>query len=238
MKAVRLGSIRTTLSLQHCYFRPRHPCPCFNKAEINYVLHQQCCTVCTLYCRLTKTFVFILDCDELYTSEFDRIQLIRYPGIHGKNITCKYQIDVPKPGYSITINFEEFDIQYSSNCRQESVSIFDGQTTSDAMLGIYCGRRRPFYLRSSHNKMLIVFKMNPTPFRKWFQLSYKAGILIIVFSVEAQDYNPITYYYLLAGPHHQIIDRNSKRAERSTSKLGDFYVYLSGIFWQNLSKIF
>jgi len=53
---------------------------------------------------------------------------------------------------SITLTFSRFDVQAG-----DSVKVFDGGTTSDALLGVYSGSSLPPSLTSSGNKMLIEF---------------------------------------------------------------------------------
>ncbi|MBW6460242.1 MAG: C10 family peptidase [Bacteroidales bacterium] len=74
------------------------------------------------------------------------------------NITASWLID-PQTIYdsitSITLNFSSFDVLSG-----DSVKIYDGGTTSDALLGAFSGNGLPEQMTSSFNKMLIVFTTN------------------------------------------------------------------------------
>ena len=121
------------------------------------------------------TFVFVSGCDMTYTSETGKIMSPAYSKNNQRNMTCKYLINVSKPGHVIKIYFRKFDVQYSLECKDESVSVFDGQTVNDTLLGIYCGSAKPAFLRSSSDKILIVFKSSAIADTKGFQLSYRTG---------------------------------------------------------------
>ena len=119
-----------------------------------------------------------LACDKEYTSPNGIIKSMNYPENYGDNLNCKYLISsLPKPGYIISISFTDFRVQYSRNCTDDFVSVFDGETTTAPLLGNYCGSAKPPSLRSSGNKLLIVFKSNAMVNSKGFQLSYQTGTL-------------------------------------------------------------
>ena len=117
-----------------------------------------------------------LACDQTYTSPNGIIKSMNYPGNYESNLNCKYLISPPpKAGYIISINFRDFDIQYSYNCTDDLVSVFDGETTTAPLLSNYCGTTKPSAPRSSGNKLFIVLKSNAVTNSKGFELSYQSG---------------------------------------------------------------
>ena len=131
--------------------------------------------------------LFSLVCDRTYlTSENGHgsrryeilngtVTSMNYPNNYANDVYCKYLISTSKAGYGINITFQDFNVQYSLNCSDDVVSIFDGDTEEANLLGSYCGTRTPPYLISSGNKMLIVLKSNAILNSKGFRLSYNAG---------------------------------------------------------------
>ena len=127
-----------------------------------------------------KFYCFILSiaCDQIHTSRSGIINSMNYPGNYVGNLNCKYLIStLSTPAYVISISFRDFDIQYSENCEDHVVSVFNGGTSSAPLLGSYCGTTKPPTLRSSSSKILIVLKSNAVATSKGFQLSYQRGNL-------------------------------------------------------------
>ena len=65
------------------------------------------------------------------------------------------------------LEFLDFNIRSdsSSYCSVDSVTIYDGPSTSDPLLGVHCGSRTPAPRGGSKTEMLIVFSTGPlTPF--------------------------------------------------------------------------
>ena len=145
------------------------------------------CACLTLYFISVYLCFIYLACDQTYTALIGNIKSMNYPENYASNLYCKYLINsLQKPGYIISISFSNFDIQYSDNCQDDMVSVFDGGTSSAPLLGSYCGTTKPPTLRSSGNKVLIILKSNAIATSKGFQLSYQTGNLKALLSQKLQ----------------------------------------------------
>ena len=60
-----------------------------------------------------------------------------------------------------------------SECKNDNVTIYNGYTPYDLMIGSYCSERKPMTLVSSSNEMLVLFRSNAGESGKGFSASYK-----------------------------------------------------------------
>ncbi|CAG5895667.1 unnamed protein product [Menidia menidia] len=73
------------------------------------------------------------------------------------NINCTYHIEV-REDKVVDLKFNTFHLEASSSCRYDYVAVYDGQDTFAPLLGKFCGTAMPPNLRSSSNKLFIVFR--------------------------------------------------------------------------------
>lgn len=92
------------------------------------------------------------------------------------NQTCSWLIDPQYYPYdsvsSITLSFQKFNTE--SN--QDILTIYDGATTSDPVLGTFSGNNLPSNLTSTGNKVLVVFNTNNSITGKGWFISYKSNL--------------------------------------------------------------
>ena len=75
----------------------------------------------------------------------------------------------------IEIGFIAFDLEETTSCTYDSLTIYDGDTTyASSMLGKYCGDSIPDKQNSTKNDILIRFKTDYTDERSGFKLEYKS----------------------------------------------------------------
>ena len=60
-----------------------------------------------------------------------------------------------------------------SEFKNDNVTIYNGYTSYDLMIGRYCSERKPISLVSSSNEMLVLFRSNAGESGKGFSASYK-----------------------------------------------------------------
>ncbi|KAG7279658.1 hypothetical protein CRUP_025761 [Coryphaenoides rupestris] len=72
------------------------------------------------------------------------------------NINCSYHVTV-RSGRVIDLKFNTFDLESSSNCRYDHVSVYDGGSAAAPLVGKYCGAALPPNLRSATNQLYLVF---------------------------------------------------------------------------------
>lgn len=57
---------------------------------------------------------------------------------YGKNLHCTWVIEA-QPGWHVELTSNNFDVESTSNCYRDYLSLFDGPTNRSAALGKYCG---------------------------------------------------------------------------------------------------
>ena len=99
-----------------------------------------------------------------------------YPNNYPNALDCKYLLKYPSvPGFKVKVFFKSFDLELETNCKFDSVTIYDGKATSATKLGNengYCGSNMPPSFISSGNEMLIVFKADISGTRKGFEFTF------------------------------------------------------------------
>lgn len=59
-----------------------------------------------------------------------------YPSMYPNDLNCTWKLSVPQ-GYRVKLNFTQFELEWSEECRYDSVVVKSKNDT----LGKYCGRR-------------------------------------------------------------------------------------------------
>ncbi|XP_074610173.1 cubilin-like [Acropora palmata] len=97
----------------------------------------------------------------------------RYPFPYQHNQNCTWFLNT-KPGYKVTLEFTEFDLQpsYDKKCR-DFVQIQDGTQESSPVLGKFCGKHIPDKVTSTFNNIRITFHKDVTFTAKGFVLHYR-----------------------------------------------------------------
>lgn len=79
-----------------------------------------------------------------------------FPNSYSNNMDCEWTIQAP-PGKIIDLVFLFFDVETSSLCDFDYVSVYDGQTDSSRLIGKFCGTAIPAPIHSSSNYLFIKF---------------------------------------------------------------------------------
>ncbi|XP_055860294.1 uncharacterized protein LOC106054907 [Biomphalaria glabrata] len=98
-----------------------------------------------------------------------------YPNNYTHNISVCWIIY----GTRISLRFQDFDLESSTNCASDSVEIFDGPTAQTQSIGTYCGTGLPSVRTSKSGQLYIVFKSNSfvegRGFQAYFQKNASCG---------------------------------------------------------------
>uniref|UniRef100_A0A3P8WFG0 CUB domain containing protein 2 n=1 Tax=Cynoglossus semilaevis TaxID=244447 RepID=A0A3P8WFG0_CYNSE len=98
-----------------------------------------------------------------------------FPSIYPNNINCHWSITLAA-GYRIKLFFPVMDLEdrdrLSEECDYDSVSVYDGASQTDALLGRWCGREQPSSLISKGNKLLVVLNTDRNEAHRGFAASY------------------------------------------------------------------
>ncbi|CAD5120578.1 DgyrCDS9143 [Dimorphilus gyrociliatus] len=83
-------------------------------------------------------------------------------GQYPPNSDCYFLIQAPT-GYHVSLKFDQFDIQSSFACREDSIEIYDGPNeASDPSIGPFCNNNKPKngYIDFDKNSALVHFSSN------------------------------------------------------------------------------
>jgi C1A family cysteine protease len=92
-----------------------------------------------------------------------------YPGEYGNDASCDWTITVPT-GYKVNLMFDAFNTERG----YDKVTVYDGEGTGSAPLKILQGKKKPQPVKSSGNKMTVVFTSDRSVTRKGFKASASA----------------------------------------------------------------
>ena len=92
--------------------------------------------------------------------------------LYAPNSNCTWIIDLS--GYkSIKLKFVQMDIEESTNCVKDRVTILNGNGRDALPLGSYCGNKLPSTIRSSTEVVTIQFVSDGSINKKGFNLQYR-----------------------------------------------------------------
>lgn len=95
-------------------------------------------------------------------------------GKYKHNLLCDYVIRMPL-GTRIRLEFAQFKLEESSNCKFDKLEIFEGQSSEseEGLIGRYCGSNKPPVITSTTNVVTVKFTTDWSANDEGFQLSYK-----------------------------------------------------------------
>ncbi|XP_053326300.1 CUB domain-containing protein 2 [Spea bombifrons] len=131
------------------------------------------------------------ECQEVFTAVKGNITSPRYPDLYPNNIHCHWNIQLP-PGFRIKIFFHEMDLEERSSltdkCDYDHLSVYDGDSEGNRLLGRWCGHDTPTPLISSKNKLLLVLTTDRDTASKGFSVSY-IGVVPINVTCTRTDFH-------------------------------------------------
>lgn len=118
------------------------------------------------------------ECQQVLAAESGTFSSPRFPNIYPNNINCHWGI-TQAPGYRIKLFFPFLDLEERNNlsgeCDYDSVTVYDGNSQADPMLGRWCGGERPPSLVSRGNKLLVVLSTDRNEAHRGFTAAYLGG---------------------------------------------------------------
>jgi len=124
-------------------------------------------------------------CDVLFTSAPGELASPNWPEDYPANTRCSWRVTAPDL-MRVYIRFSTFELEQNElghcNEKQDHMIILNGGTVSSPRIGLYCGSRAPFTVRSTGRDMFIQFKsdglMMRPGFHATFQFETQNGTLI------------------------------------------------------------
>ena len=108
------------------------------------------------------SFTAILEeCETQILQEEGTILSPKYPKDYPEDVVCRWIIQIPSDELEhkqyIKLTFEAFHLEYQSSCTYDMLSVYDGLSENNTMLGTFCGASIPPPLFSSGAQMVVKF---------------------------------------------------------------------------------
>ena len=79
------------------------------------------------------------------------------PGDHS-NLNCTWQLEASDPSLVVSLRkWDEFNIEYEPQCLWDYIAIYDGPDTLSPLIGRYCGKEPPRYIRSTGSTLTLEY---------------------------------------------------------------------------------
>ncbi|KAK2886327.1 cubilin [Channa argus] len=98
------------------------------------------------------------------------------PNLDGRyepNMDCLWTIEMPV-NKAINLTFTSFDLESATNCRFDSVKVYDGDNVNFPLVGTFCGNSIPDFFVSSGNFLTIHFVTDSVVQRGGFNATYRS----------------------------------------------------------------
>ncbi|XP_063316962.1 CUB domain-containing protein 2 [Pelmatolapia mariae] len=130
-----------------------------------------------------KAYYYSGECQQVLSHVSGNFSSPNFPNIYPNNINCHWSITLAA-GYRIKLFFPLMDLEdrnsLSDECDYDSVSVYDGNSQTDPLMGRWCGRERPSSLVSKGNKLLVVLSTDRNEAHRGFTASYHGVVPVNV----------------------------------------------------------
>ncbi|XP_074596985.1 cubilin-like, partial [Brevipalpus obovatus] len=92
---------------------------------------------------------------------------------YGHRQTCTWTISAPS-SRKIHLNFTRFELESQTDCRFDSLTIYNGPSTLSPKIGTFCGNKIPTNMISRSSELLLVFKTDTGVSRYGFKVLWDA----------------------------------------------------------------
>lgn len=94
-----------------------------------------------------------------------------YPEPYRGFLMCIFEIEAPLNS-AIKVDFQDFDVEGSSDCLYDYVEFFDGHQSNETSIGRYCGFTRPDTVISKFNALTMVMETDGSINGRGFKANY------------------------------------------------------------------
>ncbi|XP_018410011.1 PREDICTED: astacin-like metalloendopeptidase [Nanorana parkeri] len=109
-----------------------------------------------------------------FTKNRDYVESPDYPFNYYNNLQAIYVIIAP-PGNRVLLNFTDFDLESSTKCMNDYLTVRDGGNLTAPALGVYCGHKSNFIVTSSGPMVVLQFSSNSKVQGHGFHVDYSFG---------------------------------------------------------------
>ncbi|XP_041920839.1 deleted in malignant brain tumors 1 protein-like [Alosa sapidissima] len=110
-------------------------------------------------------------CGGYLTSSWGVIESPNYPHGYANNLHCTWRIR-STGNRIISINFLNISLEQATGCMYDSVSVYNGPTTSSSLLSKMCGNINDMVLNSTGNDLTVIFRTDSSQSRSGFHAEY------------------------------------------------------------------
>ncbi|XP_026321881.1 tolloid-like protein 1 [Hyposmocoma kahamanoa] len=94
-----------------------------------------------------------------------------YPDDYQPNKLCVWRLTVPQD-YQVALRFHSFDVENHDTCSYDKVKVRDGDSMDSPLIGMFCGHKIPPDIRSTSNKLLVIFESDSTVQKAGFSATF------------------------------------------------------------------
>ncbi|XP_064418166.1 embryonic protein UVS.2-like [Latimeria chalumnae] len=114
---------------------------------------------------------FVVTCGGTFTTKTGEFSSPFYPENYRAHTECSWTIVAPR-SHKIILEFKDFDLENSTECAYDYVTIRDGGTKEDLIKGKYCGSQKIHPFSSTGNSMMVSFVTDGKRSKKGFLANY------------------------------------------------------------------
>ncbi|XP_051545699.1 ovochymase-2-like [Myxocyprinus asiaticus] len=117
-----------------------------------------------------ENYSFGAECGTMVLLQPDRVvQSPAYPQPYSNNTLCRWVIYAPE-GHIVKLDFDDFDLEESENCRYDSITVF-GDIDGEDEIVVVCGRSLPPAVLSYGHVMILQFSTDSSVSARGFNAS-------------------------------------------------------------------
>lgn len=94
-----------------------------------------------------------------------------YPDDYQPNKLCIWKLSVPQD-YQVALRFHSFEVENHDTCSYDKVKVRDGDSMDSPLIGMFCGHKIPPDIRSTSNKLLVIFESDSTVQKAGFSATF------------------------------------------------------------------
>ncbi|XP_039749767.1 tolloid-like protein 1 isoform X1 [Pararge aegeria] len=94
-----------------------------------------------------------------------------YPDDYQPNKLCIWKLSVPQD-YQVALRFHSFEVENHDTCNYDKVKVRDGDSLDSPLIGMFCGHKIPPDIRSTSNKLLVIFESDSSVQKAGFSATF------------------------------------------------------------------
>ena len=122
---------------------------------------------------MAKYILFHLERRFYQSGQEGVIESANYPRNYGPLQNYYWRISAPQ-GKRIEVTFDDVDIEYSRNCDEDFLKVYDSSDATGDVLKTYCGSSKAVSFKSSGRYLYFHFKSDAETTRKGFRMYWKS----------------------------------------------------------------